>query len=408
MPKDSLRAGAQEITQVLREAGYEALLAGGCVRDRLLGLEPKDYDIVTAAPPKVVQASFRRTQAVGASFGVVLVRLPGRREYEVATFRKDGVYLDGRRPEAVEYTEDPRQDVQRRDFTINALLQDALSGEVFDYVGGREDLKRGLIRAVGVASERFAEDRLRMLRAVRFAARFGFELEEQTAAAIRAEAAALGEVSPERVDQELRGIFGSPRPQLGGRLLVEFGLLAAIDPSVVARSERWLAQLSRLAALQLAPALQAELSFALLYLGQDLARVEAALTGLRQSRARIRQTLRRLEAYAVLQDPAASERASGLAYAAAPDAAELHALLTAAEGEGAPQAFAAARAQLAADPLPPRPLLGGADLKALGMKPGPEFKRWLSAVDEAVLERRLDSKEAAIAWLKREAGLLED
>src|SRR5689334_11228320 len=174
---------AADVVRRLRAAGHETYLAGGCVRDRLLGREPGDYDVATAAPPEVVRRMFRRTVGVGAAFGVILV-LEGDYQFEVATFRSDDAYVDGRRPSAVHFGT-AEKDAQRRDFTINALFQDPESGHVIDFVGGEADLRAGIIRAIGDASARIREDRLRMLRAVRFAARFGFAIDPETLAAIR-------------------------------------------------------------------------------------------------------------------------------------------------------------------------------------------------------------------------------
>src|SRR5579871_5633655 len=172
---------ALEVVRTLRERGFQAYFCGGCVRDLLLGREPADYDVTTSAIPDEVMKIFPQTYAVGAQFGVVLV--PVRKDtpegesanyaIEVATFRSDGAYSDGRHPDAVQFSKDAQFDVQRRDFTINGLLLDPDTREVLDYVGGREDLKQGIIRTIGQAHQRFAEDKLRMLRAVRFAARFG-------------------------------------------------------------------------------------------------------------------------------------------------------------------------------------------------------------------------------------------
>ena len=180
---------ALAIVETLRSLGRQAYYAGGCVRDRLLGFAPKDFDIATDATPDVVLQAFPKTFAVGAHFGVVLVVSgpPNGQEVmtEVATFRSDGAYSDGRRPDAVRYATDPREDVQRRDFTINGMLWDPVAEQLLDFVGGEADLRAGLVRAIGEAARRFAEDKLRMLRAVRFAARFGFALEAETERAIR-------------------------------------------------------------------------------------------------------------------------------------------------------------------------------------------------------------------------------
>jgi poly(A) polymerase len=264
------------VVERLRASGHEAYLAGGCVRDLLLGREPKDFDVATSAEPDVVLGMFERTFAVGAHFGVVLVATCGGADSacaavgesaadyvttEVATFRSDGAYLDGRHPDAVRYTTSAEEDVQRRDFTINGLLMDplrmpelrdagpsaplrfaqddranvngkGLRSAVIDFVGGLADLDAGVVRAIGKAEERFEEDHLRMLRAVRFAARFGFELEAGTAAAIRGLAGKISAVSRERVRDELTKMLTEGRARRAFELLDETGLLAEVLPEV--------------------------------------------------------------------------------------------------------------------------------------------------------------------------------
>src|SRR5437899_7707893 len=175
---------ANSICDTLRRNSYQALLVGGCVRDLLLGREPADYDVSTNAKPEEVVKLFPESVAVGAQFGVILIPRDGLK-VEVATFRSDVGYSDGRHPGSVVYSKTPQEDVQRRDFTINGLLMRHDTGEVLDFVRGQEDLRAGILRAIGVPELRFAEDKLRMLRAVRFAARFGYEIEHQTFAAIR-------------------------------------------------------------------------------------------------------------------------------------------------------------------------------------------------------------------------------
>ncbi len=227
---------ARAIVDALRRAGHGAFYAGGCVRDRLLGREAKDYDVATSATPDVVLRTFPRTFSVGAHFGVVLVCTHHENgeetQTEVATFRSDGAYSDGRRPDAVRYTTDPREDVARRDFTVNGMLYDPVAAEVLDFAGGRADLKAGLIRAIGDPSRRFAEDKLRMLRAVRFAARFGFALETNTEAAIRAQARTISGVSLERTRDELTRMLTEGRARYAFELLDRTGLLEQVLPEV--------------------------------------------------------------------------------------------------------------------------------------------------------------------------------
>ena len=224
---------ACRIVTTLRRRGYQAWLVGGCVRDRLLSIEPKDYDVTTDARPDAVQDLFPGAKLVGAHFGVVLVASAGA-EVAVATFRSDHAYMDGRHPGEVVYQSDPREDVARRDFTINALLMDPASGHVDDFVGGQQDLADGLIRAIGDPDTRFAEDHLRMLRAVRFAARFGFAIESETMAAIARRRAAIRSTSAERIRDELTRILTEGGARRGFELLGQTGLLDEILPEIAA------------------------------------------------------------------------------------------------------------------------------------------------------------------------------
>jgi poly(A) polymerase len=226
-----LREDAVAIVRTLRDAGHEALFAGGCVRDRLLGIEPVDYDIATSARPHEVEALFERTVPVGKRFGIIVVPV-GTANFDVATFRVDGPYRDGRHPESVEFA-DARADARRRDFTINAMFEDPLADRIVDYVGGRDDLAAGVVRAVGDAASRFAEDRLRMVRAVRFAARFGFRIDAATFAAVREAAPHVLEVSVERLSDELSKILTEGRARRGFELLDETSLLAYVLPELL-------------------------------------------------------------------------------------------------------------------------------------------------------------------------------
>jgi poly(A) polymerase len=241
MPATPQFGEAQRIASTLREKGYEAYLAGGCVRDLVLGREPADYDVATSATPDVVLNLFDRTFAVGAHFGVVLVAPRdenARFVTEVATFRSDAAYSDGRHPDAVRYTARAEEDVLRRDFTINGLLLDPLRdlanprAAVIDHVGGLADLDAGIVRAIGRPELRFEEDRLRMLRAVRFAARFGFELEAATLAAIRALAPRIHAVSRERIRDELTKMLTEGRARRSFELLDSTRLLAEVLPEI--------------------------------------------------------------------------------------------------------------------------------------------------------------------------------
>ncbi|QNI32782.1 CCA tRNA nucleotidyltransferase [Alloacidobacterium dinghuense] len=243
MAKSQAQLAAEAIVERLRAEGYDAYFAGGCVRDMLLGREPADFDVATNARPDVVLDLFPRTFAVGAHFGVVLVadEVDGEEIVtEVATFRSDGAYSDGRRPDEVRFSDSPQEDVVRRDFTINGMLLDpqvlAKTGDpglaVLDFVGGREDLAAGFVRAIGDPDKRFAEDRLRMLRAIRFAARFKFQIAPKTEAAIRGHAAAISQVSCERIRDELTRMITEGRARRAFELLDRTGLLRQVLPEV--------------------------------------------------------------------------------------------------------------------------------------------------------------------------------
>ena len=222
------KQAAIRIIRTLRREGYQALMAGGCVRDMLLGKRPKDYDVATDARPNQVVKLFDRTLKVGAKFGVVIVLMDSR-QVEVATFRSEAGYADGRHPDEVTFST-PEQDAARRDFTINGMFYDPVTGSVIDYVSGRRDLNRQLIRTIGDPDERFAEDYLRMLRAVRFSTRLGFRISRATLSAVRKHAPKIASVSGERIRTELEGILVDPNRSEGAEALVGTGLADAVFP----------------------------------------------------------------------------------------------------------------------------------------------------------------------------------
>jgi poly(A) polymerase len=230
------RTLAERVCRTLRDAGHQAYFVGGCVRDILLGREPADYDVATDATPDQVQQIFPRSLAVGAQFGVIVVideSAPGDPlQVEVATFRSDIGYTDGRHPDRVVYAQSAQEDVKRRDFTINALLLDPETNEVLDFVGGQDDLRVGIIRAIGNAEDRFREDKLRMVRAVRFAARFGYAIEDATFAAIAKLAPEIHQVSAERIRDELTKLLTEGKARRGFELLDETGLLPELLPEI--------------------------------------------------------------------------------------------------------------------------------------------------------------------------------
>lgn len=229
---DSREQAAREICSALEDAGHRALLAGGCVRDLLLGVPPNDYDIATTARADEVAAMFQNVVLVGAAFGVVVVNRP-EGSFEVATFRRDGPYRDGRHPTHIEFA-DEVDDARRRDFTVNAMFLHPVENKILDYVGGQQDILQGLIRTVGIPERRFEEDRLRLLRAVRFAARFGYEIEPATFKAIQQLAPKIAETSAERVRDEIVKILTEGGARMGFELLDRCGLLHAVLPEVAA------------------------------------------------------------------------------------------------------------------------------------------------------------------------------
>ncbi len=222
---------AKGIVVRLRDLGHKAFFVGGCVRDAIIGIPPKEYDITTSAKPDEIMKIFSNTVPVGASFGVILV-IEGKYKFEVATFRKDESYSDGRHPDRVIYSTDEREDVTRRDFTVNGMLYDPTTEEVVDYVGGMDDIKRQVVRTIGDPSDRFNEDKLRMMRAVRFGARFSYEIERDALMTIKEIAPLISRVSAERIRDEVIKITSQKNPGLGLRLLRETGLLFQIMPEV--------------------------------------------------------------------------------------------------------------------------------------------------------------------------------
>lgn len=401
---ESQRSFAVEIVQQLRDAGYEALWAGGCVRDQLLGLEPKDYDVATSARPEQIREQFgkRRTLAIGAAFGVISV-LGGRsREpIEVATFRADGTYLDGRHPAEVTYT-DAEHDAQRRDFTINGIFFDPLQESVIDHVGGQQDLELGIVRAIGDPRARFSEDKLRMLRAVRFAATFGFQIDTDTLAAMREMADQLRVVSAERIGMELRRMLVHQHRAEAVSLLANTGLMAQVIScwaEAGADLPQTLAALERLESPSLPLALATLLSQCRSSsVGPTVARElrytnkEGDLTGwlltnadaVSQAEQLPWPTVQRLLVHPGVQELVA-----------------LHEALVG--GQDAGSAFCRAKLQLPENVLNPAPLVDGSDLIAHGVQPGRGFAELLEHIRDAQLEGRITDRQEALAladqWL---------
>jgi len=231
--KSELRFNADNIVRNIRSNGYEAFFVGGCVRDLLMSTDPKEYDITTNAKPEEISKIFKKTIPIGENFGVVLVLYNGF-QFEVATYRKDLGYSDGRHPDEVEYSKSVQEDVLRRDFTINGILLDPMQGRFIDHVGGKDDIEKGIIRTIGDPHKRFEEDKLRMLRAVRFSARFKFKIDSATSDAIVKSCSKINDVSPERIRDEIIKIITQDNPGLGVNLLSKLGLLKEVLPEVEA------------------------------------------------------------------------------------------------------------------------------------------------------------------------------
>lgn len=397
-----VRAFAEQVAGRLREAGHQAFFAGGCVRDLLLGKTPKDYDVATSARPEQVQALFRRTVAVGVSFGVVKVVKGPHLGVEVATFRSDGEYRDGRRPESVRFA-DAREDALRRDFTINGMFLDPTNGEVLDFVGGKEDLGRKVIRAIGDPERRFAEDKLRLLRAVRFAARLGFHIDPATMSAVQRMAPELGAVSGERILMEIRLLFEGPSRGSGFDLLATTGLAAVVfasnadeftDQTNVSRLKRQFELLPADAPFALSVALvhaefgddvrSCEQFFERLKGSNDERRLAVWLLknkdALRDIPSRPLSYRKRLYAHAEWQWLSAFSLALGLVEDVEWCRRE--------------------RDSLPPEEVNPPPLVTGDDLQQAGFTPGPQFKVWLERIRDLQLDGDLKSADDAIDAVK--------
>jgi poly(A) polymerase len=445
---------ATSIVQTLRHRGFQAYLVGGCVRDLLLGREPKDYDVATDATPAQVMGIFPETYAVGAQFGVVLVPAPdsARGELasasskagavEVATFRSDIGYSDGRHPDEVRFSRDPREDVARRDFTINGMLLDPLSGpapgEVLDFVGGREDLEAGIIRCIGDPERRFAEDKLRMLRAVRFAARFEYTIEAATFAAMQKLADEIQVVSRERVRDELTRMLTEGHARRAFLLLDESGLLKQVLPEISAmkgveqpaefhpegdvfvHTLLLLENLPQPCPLTLAwGALLHDVGKpATFRVAPDRIRfdnhvevgvkiAEEICRRLRFSNDETEQILELVDSHMRFGHVSRMKESTLKKFLRMPGFDEHLALhradSLASHGNLSTYEFIRQkRAEIPAETMRPAPLVTGDDLIAAGHAPGPKFREILMAVEDAQLEGRLPSRDAALEFVRRE------
>ncbi len=413
------REDAVAVVKTLREAGHVAYFAGGCVRDALLGLTPKDFDVATDAPPARVRELFRKTQAVGQAFGVILVRI-GKSVIEVATFRTDGIYADGRRPTEVTFAT-AEEDAQRRDFTINGLFLDPIDDRIIDYVDGQADLQNRVLRAIGDPTKRFAEDHLRMLRAVRFAARFDLSIDPGTASAIRKDAGSLSRISGERIADELRRMLATPSRRRAYRDLWALGL---IGPALNVKLPPPAAALNESRSLVL-PLEEATFPLALLCALTDVrwhasGQKHDILGNLTPQEAakmvsHARQTLK-LSNHETDEMLAATRVAHGLLNArewrvamlkralANRYSGSMRALLRSLRTTGiATERIDAIESRLSAfdgTDCAPTPLITGDDLVAAGHRPGPSFKKTLDEVYDAQLEGRIATKDAAMEMAK--------
>ena len=432
-----MESTARRIVRKLREAGHVAYYAGGSVRDLLRGQAPKDIDVATDARPETVQKMFSRTYAVGAHFGVIVVLEDGL-QFEVATFRSDGAYLDGRHPTEVHFAT-AAEDAARRDFTINGMFFDPEANEVVDFVGGRTDLEARLIRAIGDPGQRFAEDRLRVLRAVRFATVLEFEIEPRTWDAVAARAHSINEISAERIREELVRIFMSSQRVRGWDLLDASGLMGAILPEVEAMKgceqppqfhpEGDVFKHTRIM-LDLLPK-EASLALVFSVLFHDIGKpptssvdergrirfnghdrigaemTEAIMQRLRFSRAEIDATVEAVRQHMVFKDVPNMRVAKLKRFMARPtfeDELELH-RVDCASSHGMMENYdflRQKRDEFANEPIIPPPLVRGNDLLALGLKPGPKFGEILEAVETRQLEGAFRDREEALEWVKKE------
>ena len=428
---------ARQVAARLRESGHVAYFAGGCVRDMVRGLVPKDYDIVTDARPEDVQKLFPRTYAVGAHFGVIIV-LENGFQFEVATFRSDDAYIDGRHPSAVHFSS-PEEDAKRRDFTINGMFYDPVAEDVIDLVGGKADIAAKFVRAIGDPAKRFAEDRLRMLRAVRFATVLDYEIDKATWEALLANADSINQISAERIREELVRTFLSPNRVRGWDLLDASGLMPAILPELeamkgVLQPEKFHPEgdvfVHTRLMLQLLPEeVSVPLVFAVLF--HDVAKPvtatvdntgrirfnehdrigaqmpEAIMRRLRFSGDEIEAAVEMVRQHMVFKDAPKMRIAKLKRFMARPtfdEELELHRV----DCESSHRMLdnyeflLRKREEFANEPIIPPPLVRGDDLIALGLKPGPKFGEILEAVETRQLEGQLHTREEALEWVKRE------
>jgi poly(A) polymerase len=402
----------EQAVRKLKEAGYQALLAGGCVRDLLMGRTPNDFDIATNATPDQAAELFPNALTVGKAFGVTIIPQFGF-QLEIATFRADLEYKDGRRPEGVRFTS-PQEDAQRRDFTINALFFDLETGRVIDYVEGQKDITEHKIRTVGLALERFAEDKLRILRAVRFAAQLEFDIVPETLAAIHDLAHEINLVSRERVRDELIKLLKSPGRRFGLELLVNTGLLRSLFPDIADKVDRdWIERIDsalQSAAENLTSLDEVTLALTLFVLPVFIhSRIESKVlkaelsSGLKLDHQQINAILFVAENLGAFEEPMKTRKGELVLLLAHPAAriAEAVARVTQAKPEAAIAFLERLRSESLVDGKLPPPLVTGSDAKALGFSPGPEMGKGLKEAQLLQLEAKIKTRQEALEWLKK-------
>jgi poly(A) polymerase len=429
---EHIREIATDIVKKLNNAGYNALFTGGCVRDEIMGIEPDDYDIATDARPNEVMALFEKTVPVGAQFGVVLVVIDDI-PFQVATFRADGRYIDGRHPENVRLSASAEEDALRRDFTINGLMFDPIAEKLYDYVNGKKDIQNRIIRCIGEPRERFTEDKLRLMRAVRFSARFGYQIEERTYDAIKELAPTILEVSYERIQMELVKIFTGKNAGTGLQLLHDTGLLRQVLPEVSAmvgipqprkfHPEGDVFTHTKLALDNLQNPSPVLAFAALLHdvgkpktititdrirfyghnkVGAEIAdKICARLRFSNDERERIVACVENHMTFMNAQKMKRSSLKRLFQRETFWDELELHkADCLASHRDLENWEFCLRRfEEYGAEEIKPEPLINGDDLINLGYKPGPIFKEILSAVEEAQLDNQIRTKEEALKFV---------
>jgi len=392
---------AIEIIKELRHHGHEAYLVGGCVRDMVMKIEPADYDIATSAHPEEIMQVFPKTRSVGVQFGVVLVIYRGH-PFEVATFRSDEAYVDGRRPTGVVFT-DAKQDVLRRDFTINGLLYDPISETVIDYVDGQSDIRARIVRAIGDPHARFEEDKLRILRAIRFGARLGYTIEQQTWNAVQAMAPKIHQVSGERIRDELSRILTEGQAALGMLMMDASGLRKEILPELV-----WNAHIEHSLRFVKTGA-QPDLAMGILLHDTPINDVRKIVERLKFSRAEMNHIIALVEnlpRFSAIRQMSVSSLKRFFRTSRFEDhlaLARIH-LITAGSDLSDYDFAHRKQHEWSDDDIRPVPLITGDDLIQMGFTPGPQFKQILTRVEDEQLEGRLQTRSDAVGFITRNYG----